>query len=784
MDVGPLGSVEALWAYEPTFCAELEPLQNYDSHHPDRPEVLVCHDMQGGYLPHEKTGGCSPVDSRPFVFLNHWQIDYFCYFSHNFITIPPIGWINSAHKHGVRVLGTLITEDDGGKALCEKFLSSPEAIEQTVEALVKIAKDWNFEGYLINIENELEVHLVDEMLNFLKKLTHSLHENIPHSKLIWYDAVIHSGKLVWQNSLNEKNRDFFQASDGMFTNYGWNQEDLMQSVEMSKALDSCPKNVFTGVDVFARGCVGGWQCWQSFEVAVNRGLSVALFAPGWIVEKHSEKSDVTKNGLRFWSFLRSCTPLRPLTSLPLSTDFSAGFAENGQWWCLSKIAIQPHWPLLPKEDHPITIGKPGLTLVTPGIHKIFKLEAKVCDGDEVLITASSTVIVHLNGSPLTLKEDQLDNNELGKYRHRKNQVPATNANGEPCADDAEVLAAVLKTYEKMDLPSGGNVSVSVEIWVQEVSKIIEITSEFELDIYVTERWTDPSLAYAHLNPCKSNISVDGGKVIREIWTPQVCFVNTKYASIHNSPFTNIFLQIYSNGSIWHNYRTKLVGPCSSTLRTFPIDQQKCMLFYESFTHNVNEVQLRWIDTVPPITILKGNITLPDYVLVDFQTSTELRLYPPGVFNELIAAFTFQRLYGFYILQVYVPAYISVFISWVSFYLGAEQIPSRTTVGVNSLLALTFQFGSVVSNLPKTSEVKAIDVWILSSMAFIFASLIELAVVGYLTKNGKHQTIRCQCSWMCYKCPEWTAGKLDRASSVLFPFFFLVFNIWYWFIFLG
>ncbi|RCN25831.1 hypothetical protein ANCCAN_28454 [Ancylostoma caninum] len=114
-----------------------------------------------------------------------------------------------------------------------------------------------------------------------------------------------------------------------------------------------------------------------------------------------------------------------------------------------------------------------------------------------------------------------------------------------------------------------------------------------------------------------------------------------------------------------------------------------MLFYESFTHNHEQVEMEWIDTVPPITIMKGNITLPDYVLVDFSASSELRLYPPGIFNELIATFTFQRLYGFYILQVYVPAYISVFISWVSFYLGAEQIPSRTTVGVNSLLALTY-----------------------------------------------------------------------------------------------
>lgn len=46
----------------------------------------------------------------------------------------------------------------------------------------------------------------------------------------------------------------------------------------------------------------------------------------------------------------------------------------------------------------------------------------------------------------------------------------------------------------------------------------------------------------------------------------------------------------------------------------------------------------------------------------------------------------------------------------------------------------FQFGSVVNGLPKTSDVKAIDIWILFSMAIIFGSLIELAIVGYMSKN--------------------------------------------------
>ncbi|KAL3100220.1 hypothetical protein niasHT_021928 [Heterodera trifolii] len=70
-------------------------------------------------------------------------------------------------------------------------------------------------------------------------------------------------------------------------------------------------------------------------------------------------------------------------------------------------------------------------------------------------------------------------------------------------------------------------------------------------------------------------------------------------------------------------------------------------------------------------------------------------------------------------------------SWISFYLGKDNIPSRTMIGVNSLLSLTYQFGSVVADLPKTSDIKAIDVMILMAMGFIFSSLIELAIVGFL-----------------------------------------------------
>lgn len=300
-----------------------------------------------------------------------------------------------------------------------------------------------------------------------------------------------------------------------------------------------------------------------------------------------------------------------------------------------------------------------------------------------------------------------------------------------CANDTEIIDNLLKdTYNKHYLPAHP-VFVRVDMWVQEVTAVSELTQDFEIDLYINEFWEDPALVFDFMNPCKSNISFDD-KVLQKLWIPNTCFINSKTAAIHESPFRNVFLMVFSNGTLWTNYRMKLTGPCDMNLKRFPFDQQKCFLTFESFNYNTGEVRMSWNQPYPVMLLKK--IELPDFKLTNFSVIAVEQMYPAGWWDELTVAFVFKRRYGWYILQGYIPTYVTIFISWISFYLGSRAIPARTMLGVNSLLAMTFQFGNIIRNLPRVSYVKAIDVWMLSGMMFIFLSLLELAVIGFMSRN--------------------------------------------------
>eukprot|EP00088_Acartia_fossae_P023032 TRINITY_DN2410_c0_g1_i2.p1 TRINITY_DN2410_c0_g1~~TRINITY_DN2410_c0_g1_i2.p1 ORF type:complete len:563 (-),score=80.24 TRINITY_DN2410_c0_g1_i2:187-1875(-) len=340
-------------------------------HSKAKPRTLVCHDMMGGYI---EDRFLEPVQQDSYSLL-HWSgLDVFIYFSHNFITIPPPGWISAAKMHGVKILGTIITEWKEGKQILENILRDEKKIDEFVDQCASIASFYGFQGWLLNIENEVEWTLVPYLLELVKKLTERTHQDYgDEGMVLWYDSVTIEGKLRWQNEVNIMNKPFLDSCDGIFLNYGWRAPDcgdpsphsLVRSVSSLGDNVSRRTDIFVGVDVFGRGCLGGGglHCDLAMHKIREQGLSTAIFAPGWTYESSLNEDKVLSEDYfekehLFWDKLRPylnfhaiCIPIdkddgSTEPKLIFETSFHCG-REKTSYHLLS-MQPQPSLPIVDK----------------------------------------------------------------------------------------------------------------------------------------------------------------------------------------------------------------------------------------------------------------------------------------------------------------------------------------------------------------------------------------------------------------------------------------------------
>ncbi|XP_074040961.1 cytosolic endo-beta-N-acetylglucosaminidase isoform X2 [Leptinotarsa decemlineata] len=294
------------------------------------PKTLVCHDYKGGYQSDRYLHKANEdILGNGYTFYNWAQIDIFVYFSHHFITIPPLCWINAAHKNGVKVLGTLITEFDTGNKICDlNIFKDTETMISFAKSLAALTKIFGFDGWLLNIENN--VKNIDVLKEFVPYITRLIHEINPENLVIWYDSVTEKGELLWQNALNEHNRFFFDSCDGIFLNYTWSEETLMKTAEIDKFRNF---DVFVGIDVFGRNMFGGGQfnTYKAAEIARRHNLSIAIFAPGWTHETLEVTDQFFEEFLNrdtaFWSSLSPYMYTHPINTY-FSTDFYIGLDKR------------------------------------------------------------------------------------------------------------------------------------------------------------------------------------------------------------------------------------------------------------------------------------------------------------------------------------------------------------------------------------------------------------------------------------------------------------------------
>lgn len=103
--------------------------------------------------------------------------------------------------------GTLITEGREGEKVWEQVFVDLPTIVRFADTLAAICRHFRFDGYLLNVENEIREEHIPNLIRFVTELKSSLRRvGLRQAQVLWYDSVTCKGKLDWQNELNGSNR--------------------------------------------------------------------------------------------------------------------------------------------------------------------------------------------------------------------------------------------------------------------------------------------------------------------------------------------------------------------------------------------------------------------------------------------------------------------------------------------------------------------------------------------------------------------------------------------------
>ncbi|OCT93876.1 gamma-aminobutyric acid receptor subunit rho-3 [Xenopus laevis] len=285
---------------------------------------------------------------------------------------------------------------------------------------------------------------------------------------------------------------------------------------------------------------------------------------------------------------------------------------------------------------------------------------------------------------------------------------------------------------------GSAIPVGIDVQIESIDSISEVDMDFTMTFYLRHYWKDERLSFQSTN--NRSMTFDG-RLIKKIWVPDVFFVHSKRSFIHDTTMENIMLRVYPDGNVLFSLRITVSAMCFMDFSRFPLDTQNCSLELESYAYNEEDLMLYWKQGNESLKT-DEHIALSQFFIEEFSASNGLAFYSStGWYNRLFINFILRRHIFFFLLQSYFPAMLMVMLSWVSFWIDRRAVPARVSLGITTVLTMSTIITGVSASMPQVSYVKAVDVYLWISFLFVFLSVIEYAAVNYLTTVEERKQLK-------------------------------------------
>jgi len=358
---------------------------------------------------------------------------------------------------------------------------------------------------------------------------------------------------------------------------------------------------------------------------------------------------------------------------------------------------------------------------------------------EVMANASRLAVIStVEGEMVKVKNSKVERKKLRMVeemeRLREKRASFYRSGSELAWQVSDTLDQILvrRGYNKQMRPvpkTGGPVTVTVNMNILSIGPIDELRQVYSLDCYFRQTWSDPRLQFNTSGV--GQISLDW-KSLTKIWRPDTVFMNGQKCYLHKMTTPNRFIRFYPDGRVSYSQRLTVWARCAMHLGKFPFDSQKCPLEIGSFGYHAGDVQYEWAGQA----IEFGKFEMAEMALKEFHhgvaTGLTNRKLASGFRNDSIAFLTldFERESGFFLLGIYFPLTLVVVCSWVAFWIVKTDTPSRTSLGIITILSVT-KIGFGGKTKPKVGYSTALDIYNIICFAFTFAALFEFVLINFI-----------------------------------------------------
>ena len=275
--------------------------------------------------------------------------------------------------------------------------------------------------------------------------------------------------------------------------------------------------------------------------------------------------------------------------------------------------------------------------------------------------------------------------------------------------------------------SAGPTPVTLNVYFFDVDEIDDVKQLFSVDMFIRIRWHDPRLALPEDQRIGQMRTVPRDKV----WNPKGLITNDRGLQLQ----LPLVVAVDDLGNVL--YRQRATGTLSfeSQLQRFPFDTQYLPLDIVSYAYSPDEVI--WSED-------SGFIGDPSSITAEgwkfrvlAPATSEFSIPGTGLARpRLTYQIEAERDFQYYLLTLFLPMSLIIFMSWTVFWLQPDIVPARIAISTASIFSLIAFGFSIRLSLPRVSYLTIADTFVIGCTLMVFLAL-GVAVIGSRMANANH-----------------------------------------------